>query len=168
MFKKVALMFLLTSSQLIFSSDIQQRPLDDELKPTMPLLLFNASQETLSSDHQVEHVITLAELNDLLERVNEDIDELYYLNRPDTQEIGRILSMKKRAIQEQLKNLEATIRSRENRLFPTWTVKVAIGSSISLAIIATIAGLMASYDAHTGWHTPTSDQLTQNIQKIFS
>lgn len=168
MFKRVVIMLFLTSSQLIFSNDIQPVPLEQCFDPKLNLpLLFTESPDTLSTDHQVEQVITLAELNDLLKRVNQDLDELYYLNRPDTQEIGKILIMKKRAIEDQLKNLEATIRSHEKSLLPKWALKVIIGSSISLTLIATVAGILASYDAKTGWHSPTSNQLIQNIKKIF-
>lgn len=121
-----------------------------------------------SNGHQLEQVITLAELNDMLIKIEDDLEELYNLDRPDIQEIAIVLEAKRTALIELLEKVTATIRNQENSE-NNWTRKILIGSSITLGVAALIGtGCLSSYDMSTkNWHRPTGEQFVKNIGNFF-
>lgn len=119
----------------------------------------------------LEATITLAELQEILIKINEDlterIDELEYSDR---QEVIKILKAKKEAVILCLKELkgfdEETValyllmsqEKEDNTLF-------LLVSGV-LTVIAGTAILMASYDSQTGMHWPSLDRLKSNFESI--
>lgn len=127
------------------------------------------AKETINPD--LEATITLAELQEILIKVEQDlserIDEVEYA---DKDELINVLKTKKLMIMTYLKELqgfdEETValylaqgqRKKSNALF--WFVASILG------ITATSALVMASYDHDTGFNQPSIDQLNINLERI--
>lgn len=154
MFKKALLALLIIVSNVI-SNTHALSPKD-----------LQAIGSDASNGHRLEQVITLAELNDMLVKIENDLEELYNLDRPDIEEIALVLEAKRAALIELLEKITATIRNQDDSE-NNWTKQIIIGSSITLGFIALGAGYLAAYDADKGWHAPTFEQLAANVKKIF-
>jgi hypothetical protein len=122
-------------------------------------------------EHQSDGQLwTLAELYEMIERVNEDLDRMHLVEQNNHTEISQIIMQKKQKLLDILHQVRASMnlppeseplltRGQKKFLWATATVVTTAGLTI-LAI--------ASYDLTDGVHAPTTEQLKKNINLFCS
>ncbi|MBY0353563.1 hypothetical protein K2W90_04335 [Candidatus Babeliales bacterium] len=132
-----------------------------------PCKKMNTLLATRTFEQNLNQQITLAELLEQLEKINDDIENIRDLERPDVDEIYKILLKKKEHIVAQLRSIESVTRTHYFEETSLWSnaLKLLGGTTVIIGVPALI--VLACYDPQSrSMQKPTLERLQENFETL--
>ncbi len=123
--------------------------------------------ENSTTSSSLSNKIDLAQLEELIEKLEEDIEyRLNSLDHPEKGNIRKILKARKKLLNEQCNHLRISLHEPHRSLFETVSI-TNVGVCFSLLGITTLA-LLASYDKDDGFKHPSLKTIEKNMHYIVT
>lgn len=121
----------------------------------------------LRSEEFLNQNITIVELSELINRVQEDIKtRINELDRNDKVEILKIIKEKEQTLLKQVKDMEILLRPQKQS--SSWKKKALIAGEIIVGVSLLLTLLLATYDNHHDeWSLPSWENVRYNFSLLF-
>ncbi|MBX9831160.1 hypothetical protein K2X40_04350 [Candidatus Babeliales bacterium] len=133
----------------------------------VPCKKMNNLIATRAFEQSLNQQMTLAELLEQLEKINDDIENIRDLERHDVDEIYRVLLKKKEYIVAQLRSIESVTRTHYLEETSIWSqaLKLLGGTTVILGVPALT--VLACYDPQSrSMQKPTLERLQENFETL--